>query len=425
MTSPAQPAPFSFANQHALATILDAAQTKSIIASSDIFDISGIKLWARDQPVSQALQRKLLDRQLRNPLETCLMAEDGVTQAVLTQALEAELARSTPLSPLLRPRAARLLQEVPSLPLHSVAQLLLTAGQASRPASFEHAIQAMALCGALMINHGGSTVELRVAMLCGLLHDLGEMYIDPRHGETDAESGLDFETYQQLVVHPHVGHLLLLQLTDYPKSLARAVAEHHERLDGSGYPHALLRDAVSPLGRMMAVTEAALAVLRDEGADLARVSVALRVVPSEFDLSWVGRIADAARPRHGDTQPLASSVDLAQVQARLLQLDAALQSTQGSLDALMGSVQTDALKGAFLLAHHLLGRLRTGWYASGLWSSEAVDPQDAAEVQAVQHELHFRLRAIERAALLRAGELPPADARLLAVFCENLRAVTR
>ena len=57
MTAPVSTAHFATANQHALATILEAAQTKSIIASRDIFDISGIKLWARDMPVSTALQR--------------------------------------------------------------------------------------------------------------------------------------------------------------------------------------------------------------------------------------------------------------------------------------------------------------------------------------------------------------------------------
>jgi hypothetical protein len=71
-------------------------------------------------------------------------------------------------------------------------------------------------------------MELRMAMLGGLLHDLGEMYIDPRFGEADADRSLDFQSYQQLVVHPHVGQLLISQLTDYPKALARAVAEHHE-----------------------------------------------------------------------------------------------------------------------------------------------------------------------------------------------------
>ncbi|MBC7993137.1 MAG: HD domain-containing protein, partial [Rhizobacter sp.] len=295
MNTSAQPQSFTTANPHALATILEASQTKSIIASTDIFDVSGTKLWARDQPVSQALQRKLLDRQLRQPLESCLLAEDGVTAHSLVQSLERLIERDGPLAPLLRPHVAKLLREAPHLPLHPVVQLLLTAGQASRPESFDHALQAMALNGALTISHGGSTQELRLAMLCGLLHDLGEMYIAPEHGEADADGALSFQSYQHLVVHPHVGKLLLQQLTDYPSAVARAVAEHHERLDGSGYPNCLQRDQLSSPGRQLAVTEAVLAVLRGDCPQLARASVALRVVPGEFDPLWTSLVCEAAR----------------------------------------------------------------------------------------------------------------------------------
>ena len=79
---------FGSANPHALATILEASETKRIIAAADIFDLQGTKLWARHQPVSQVLQRKLMDRQLRSPLESCLVAEDGVTGLTLTRALQ-------------------------------------------------------------------------------------------------------------------------------------------------------------------------------------------------------------------------------------------------------------------------------------------------------------------------------------------------
>ena len=421
MNESARNAPFSSANPHALATILEASQTKSIIASRDIFDISGTKLWARDMPVSATLQRKLLDRQLRNPLESCLLAEDGVTSQSLLLCTEALLARDTPLASLLRPHAARIAQEVAYLPLHSVAQLLLTAGQASRPESFDHAVQAMALAGALMLGHGGSTTELREAMLAGLLHDLGEIYIDPRCGEADADRNLDFQSYQHLVVHPHVGQLLLTQLTNYPAAVARAIAEHHERLDGSGYPHALQRDAVSPLGRLLAVTEAALAVLRSGRPDLSRVSIALRVVPGEFDLSWVGHIAQAAR-----TQPAPQShLDSVAVQARLGRLDVALQGAQDCASALGADAESPALRDALFLAQHLLGRLRTGWYASGLWGTAALKTTEAAEVEAVEDELFFRLRAIERSALLRAGELAAPDAERLNLLCLSLQAGER
>ncbi len=430
MNLPARRNDFATANPHALATILEASQTKSIIASRDIFDISGTKLWARDQPVSHALQRKLLDRQLRSPLEACLQAEDGVTAQSLLWCTEALLARTTPLSALLIPQAARIVREVPCLPLHSVAQLLLTAGQASRPASFDHAVQGMALAGALMAAQGGSSFELRLAMLAGLLHDLGEMYIDPRYGEADADRNLDAQSYAHLVVHPHVGSLLLAQLTDYPAVVSRAVAEHHERLDGSGYPHALKREAVSPLGSLLAVTEATLGVLRSETPSLAHASIALRVVPGEFELSWVGRIAAAAQTQRAaqalDPELEASAVPSAvEVQVRLARLDGALRAAQYRADALAAAVETPALRSAIELAQFLLGRLRTGWYASGLWSAEAVDEQNADEVDAVEDELFYRLHAIERAARLCAGDLSPADADRLDLLCDSLRAVPR
>jgi HD-GYP domain-containing protein (c-di-GMP phosphodiesterase class II) len=416
MNAPDRSASFSTANPHALATILEASQTKSIIASRDIFDISGNKLWARELPVSSALQRKLLDRHLQNPLESCLMAEDGVTPHSLVLATQTLLVRDTPLSALLRPHAARIVQEAAHLPLHSVVQLLLTAGQASRPENFDHAVQGMALAGALMLEHGCTKAELRLAMLGGLLHDLGEMYIDPRYSEHDAARTLDFQSFQHLVVHPHVGHLLVAQLTNYPAALARGIAEHHERLDGTGYPHGLPRDAVSPLGRLLAITETALGILRSPRPHLERLSVALRVVPSEYDLSWVGLIADAARKQPA----LQAQLDVAEVQARLGRLDATLQGAQDSAVALAASAQSNALKEALALAQMLLRRLRTGWYASGLWSTESVVAQDAAEVEAVEDELFFRLHSIERATRLRAGELPAEEAGRLDEFCVSL-----
>ena len=418
MNASAQPLSFSTANPHALATILEASQTKSIIASRDIFDISGTKLWARDLPVSQSLQRKLLDRQLRQPLESCLLAEDGVTAHSLVQSLERLVERDSPLAPLLRPHAAKLLREAPYLPLHPVAQLLLTAGQAARPESFDHALQAMALNGVLTISHGGSSQDLRLAMLCGLLHDLGEMYIAPEFGEADADRTLDFQSYKHLVVHPHVGQLLLQQLTDYPAVVARAIAEHHERLDGSGYPNCLERDQISPAGRQLAVTEATLGVLRGDRPQLARANVALRVVPGEFELGWVGAISYASR-----LEPvLQTTLSCEEIQAHLALLDAALQTAHVGMVALASTAQSQALIDALNLAQHLLSRLRKGWNASGLWIDSEVDLLDAAEVEAVEHELFYRLRGIHRAMLLRAGKLPAGDMQRLNLLGEQLGA---
>ncbi len=63
MERAAQPAhTFNSANPHALAAILQANETRRIIAATDIFARAGTQLWALNQPVSAWLQRKLLNR---------------------------------------------------------------------------------------------------------------------------------------------------------------------------------------------------------------------------------------------------------------------------------------------------------------------------------------------------------------------------
>ena len=418
MTQPAAaiPADFSSANPHALATILDASQTQKIIAARDIFDIAGIKLWARDLPVSQALQRKLLDRKLKEPLESCLKVEDGVTARTLADELQSLLYDPIPLASLLHPHADALLREAATLPVHPVAQLLLSASRTSSPARFQHAVHAMALNGALMCAHGGNAADLRTAMLCGLLHDLGEMYIGPEFGEADAERTLDILSYQQLVVHPHVGSLLLKQLTDYPAEVVRAVAEHHERMDSSGFPHCLQGDKISPLGRLLAVTESTLAALADNQAELSRASIALRVVPGEFDLRWVGLISQVVR----EQPPAEAHCRAEELKARLATLSAVMDSASDAAAALLHEAVSDDLKGALALTEHLLNRLRRGLTTTGLWHTNPVALPNVAEVEAVEGELRFRLRRIERAVRLRAGLLTDQDSQRLDRVCERL-----
>jgi hypothetical protein len=157
-------------------------------------------------------------------------------------------------------------------------------------------------------------------------------------------------------------------------------------------------------------------VLRGVKPQLARVSVALRAVPGEFDLSWVGRIASAARQ-----QPeLVATLPPEAIQRRLSGLDAALQAAHDSVTELCENSRTLPLIDALCLAQHLLRRLRTGWYASGLWARDAVNAQDAAEVEAVEDELLFRLRSIQRAMMLRAGDLAPDEAQRLQALCDGM-----
>ena len=393
------------ANPEVLNAIVKASETYDIVASQDIVDVRGLKLWGKGQPVSSALQQRLLDRKLMHPLEACLEVEDGVSLFMLHDDLHAYLNNGTPLSKALSPWAPLLLEQVKQLPLHSVAQLLLTTGLATRPSTLPHAVVAMALAGAMAAARG-TAVDVRTAMLGGLLHDIGEAYIQPQY--LDVVGPLDLVGHKHLVVHPRVTQMLLSNTTDYPAVLCRAIGEHHERLDGSGYPARLIESALSPLGRLLAVVEVTLGILRSPPAPLLRADFALRVVPGEFDPHWTSFICNVARAAGEAIPEYASPVDahsspldlIDQRIAQAQQLAATLQS-QGRGGPILDVVAT---------AQFRLGRLRVAWNALGFWGvdSGSLSAKEQFDLELAGKELQQRLNQHQRECLLlgeRLGEL--------------------
>ena len=55
--------------------------------------------------------------------------------------------------------------------------------------------------------------------------------------------------------HPYLGATMLSQTPRMPADACRIVAEHHERLDGSGYPQGLAGAALSPLSQIVAIAD--------------------------------------------------------------------------------------------------------------------------------------------------------------------------
>lgn len=390
-------------NPEVLQAIIKAGEIYSIIASQDIVDIRGLKLWAKGQPVSAALQQRLLDRKLLRPLEACLAVEDGVTLFSLHADLQTQLDGDSSLARALRPWAPVLLQHVKLLPLHSVAQLLLTTALATRPDTLPHAVAAMALAGALACGRSG-LVDTRLAMLGGLLHDLGEVYIQPRY--LDFAGTLDLVGHKHLVVHPRLAQMMLSSITDYPEALCRAIGEHHERHDGSGYPARLVDPNCSELGRLLAVVEVTAGILRGGHAPLTRASFALRVVPGEFDPQWASLVCNLARAVNEAVpdEPAASiameATPLAAIEQRIeqgQQLLATLKA-QGRVGAILEIVETALAR---------LNRLQVAWNALGFWGAEARELSRAEqfELALANKELQQRLNQLQRECLLLAERL--------------------
>ena len=89
-------------------------------------------------------------------------------------------------------------------------------------------------------------------MVAGYLHDIGKIIVP---AEILAKPGkISPEEYNLVKNHVQAGYDLLKNVT-FPWPIARAVLEHHERLDGSGYPNGLKGDQISLEGQILAVAD--------------------------------------------------------------------------------------------------------------------------------------------------------------------------
>jgi len=119
--------------------------------------------------------------------------------------------------------------------------------------SFMHSVAVCALMVALSRQLGMNQDECRAAGLAGLLHDLGKALMPPK--VLNKPGKLSDAEFALIQTHPERGHELLLEGQGVHPVALEVCLHHHEKVDGSGYPHKLSGDKLTQWARMGAVCD--------------------------------------------------------------------------------------------------------------------------------------------------------------------------
>lgn len=225
----------------------------AVISHREITSDSGLKLLATGSRITSAIYDKLLHHKLLPPLEQCLNVENSVDHNALI-ALVDDYYHNLPLQVVAEevPQAWRhgIIRQIPLPP---AIAFKLTVAREERDEIFQHSVLLMALTLYLCRHIGWDETETINAAAAALLHDIGILHLNPKLFENGRTMSLNER--KGLYAHPLIGYLILHEFKEYPPMVAEAVRQHHERLDGSGYPQGLQRQEINRVGQLLGVAE--------------------------------------------------------------------------------------------------------------------------------------------------------------------------
>lgn len=119
--------------------------------------------------------------------------------------------------------------------------------------TYMHSVAVCALMTALAKQLGLDEQSVRHAGLAGLLHDVGKAAIPLEI--LNKPGALTEEEFKAVKLHPEKGHALLIESGINDEVTLDVCLHHHEKMNGSGYPHGLVGDKISLFAKMGAICD--------------------------------------------------------------------------------------------------------------------------------------------------------------------------
>ncbi len=136
--------------------------------------------------------------------------------------------------------------------LDGIIQAIASTVEIRDPYTAGHQLRVAGLTFAIAKKMGLSEDQAEGVRVAGTIHDLGKISVP---GEILSKPGqLSELEFRIIKTHPQTGYDILKDMK-FPWPLARIVLQHHERMDGSGYPQGLSCENTLLEARILAVAD--------------------------------------------------------------------------------------------------------------------------------------------------------------------------
>ncbi len=136
--------------------------------------------------------------------------------------------------------------------MKGIIRAMALALESRDPYTAGHQRRVADLAGEIARHMGLSEERILGVMMAGSIHDLGKLAIPVEI--LCKPSRLSDAEFSLIKTHPQVGYDILKDI-EFPWPVAQMVLQHHERIDGSGYPYGLSGDEILLESSILAVAD--------------------------------------------------------------------------------------------------------------------------------------------------------------------------
>jgi len=237
----------------------DVNKVKEVVVSADILNQQGIVLLKKGQRITKDLVDRIVQHKLLRPIEDSVAISDSLNSQKLIQLIETKLSG----------KAEQEMQR--RFALHAELERCcafffrfpilvqkLTVMSVQMPQEFDKAL--VVAWGSLVVSqHMKLPADDRANIFAAaLMHDIGMLHIS--RDITDKTGNLTPAEWRAIKSHVIIGKKIIEQNRGLPPIIGRAIVEHHEMCDGTGYPSGLFHQELCVEGQIVAMLDAVFAI---------------------------------------------------------------------------------------------------------------------------------------------------------------------
>jgi HD-GYP domain-containing protein (c-di-GMP phosphodiesterase class II) len=405
--------------------VTELGDTQKVVATEDICNEQGVSLAKQGTRIDSSLYDRLVRHKLLRPIDCSVSVENPITQLTLVTEAKQLIASEPDLEQAVDSRFIQrdLLTLLGSVHIEPQLGFKLTLCRERSLERYQHMLRVALISLHVASRLRWPTNERLELAAAAIYHDLGELHLDPSLFDGQP---LNLARRRQIFSHPTIAYLILKEFSAYHPRVSFAVHQHHERLDGSGYPKGLSGNEVVPAARVIGASEL-LAVIRLEperkDSRLFSTAEVLAFNAEKFGNEIVVPLIDAAKRIEVDSDILSYSgtVNKSVLQARMSLL----------VDILRGAEELDTGSNNEMTAFisRQLGRISamSNRCCPNLNTSDDLltligeDSVALSELDALVREMIFLVQSTAREAMRRwvKDALPAHDQAPLARWLKN------